>query len=100
MIVLSVPLFSLGQVLATPGALCTLARLGVHPSVLVLRHVCGDWGDVSAEERGLNVQALRDGFRLFSAYRLSSRHTLWVMTTAADSAGRRDATTILLPSEY
>ena len=98
------PLFRLGQILATPGALDTLDRLGVDPLSLVLgRHVIGDWGDLCDEDRELNNHSLANGMRIFSSYKLtassgdstSSETVCWVITEAD-----RASTTILLPSEY
>lgn len=37
------PLFALGQVVATPAALNTIAELGLSPLALIHRHVTGDW---------------------------------------------------------
>ena len=97
------PLFRLGQILATPGALATLERLGVHPLSLVLgRHVLGDWGDLCDEDRELNTHSLANGMRIFSSYKLTASsgdgattETLWVITES-----NRASTTILMPSEY
>ena len=97
------PLFRLGQILATPGALVALERLGVEPLFLVLgRHVLGDWGDLGDEDRELNRHSLTNGMRIFSSYKLAAAtvdstttETVWVITEAD-----RASTTILLPSEY
>ena len=40
------PLFPLGQVLITPGALDMLESLELAPLPFVLRHVAGDWGEL------------------------------------------------------
>ncbi|HLN28591.1 MAG TPA: hypothetical protein VK395_12685 [Gemmataceae bacterium] len=92
--------FSLGQVLATPGALEVLGKSRQQPAEFLARHARGDWGDLSEEDRLLNDQALTDGSRLLSTYRTSRGTKLWVITEAADDQGRRAATTILLPEEY
>jgi hypothetical protein len=42
------PLFALGRVVATPGALSALEEAAVEPLDLLRRHVMGDWGEVSA----------------------------------------------------
>ena len=97
------PLFRLGKILATPGALATLDRLGVDPRSLVLgRHVMGDWGDLCEEDRELNTHSLTNGMRVFSSYKLTftnsdstTTETVWVITEAD-----RASTTVLLPSEY
>lgn len=38
------PLFPLGQVVATPGALAALENAGQAPFEFLMRHACGDWG--------------------------------------------------------
>ena len=83
------PLFTLGQVLATPGALERTAL------PFVLRHVSGDWGDICAEDRQSNADALQYGYRLMSVYELSKTERLWIITEAD-----RSSTTLLLPEEY
>jgi hypothetical protein len=85
--------FSLGDVVITPAAL----EATQHHEVLnaLARHVRGDWGDVSAEDRSENELSLREGFRLMSVYRSSRGETFWIITEAD-----RSATTILLPQDY
>lgn len=39
------PLFDLGQLVATPGALAALEKRGQSPMEFLSRHVTGDWGD-------------------------------------------------------
>jgi hypothetical protein len=99
------PKFSLGQIVATPGALEALQQAGQTPHEFLSRHVRGDWGDVCPEDAALNDQALQDGSRLLSAYRLKDGTKkdgtkIWVITEAADDDGHRAATTLLLPEEY
>lgn len=48
------PLFGLGQVVGTPGALRALEDAGQHPLGLLTRHVTGDWGDLCDEDRAEN----------------------------------------------
>ena len=43
---------------------------GQTPFEFLNRHVNGDWGEVYQEDRQANEQALIDGSRLLSAYRL------------------------------
>ena len=40
------PLFNLGQIVATPGALDAMAKTGDDPAVFLGRHVTGDWDDL------------------------------------------------------
>lgn len=95
------PLFPLGQVVATPAALEVLEAAGQTPSEFLARHVCGDWGEaLSAEDKELNDEALEDGSRLLSAYRLKTGTKVWVISEAVGDNGQRAATTILLPEEY
>ena len=48
------PLFSLGQVVATPGALAALGKAAQQPLDFLARHVHGDWGDLCDEDRNEN----------------------------------------------
>jgi hypothetical protein len=94
------PKFSLGQIVATPGAHEALEKAGQTATEFLQRHARGDWGDVCVEDRQLNDQVLLDGFRLLSAYRTSHGEKIWIITEGTDDAGDRAATTVLLPSEY
>lgn len=92
--------FTLGQVVATPGALDALQRCNVNPSSLLDRHICGDWGIVDDEDKQANEDALKYGTRIVSAYYLPDETKIWIITEAADARGYRMSTTILLPEEY
>ena len=84
----------LGKVLATPRALKLLRKSGGQPFDYLARHATGDWGELCAFDRRQNEIALRDGYRVFSAYdTLAGR--IWIITEAD-----RSITTILLPEEY
>ena len=89
------PTFPLGQVVATPGALEALEQSGQSPAMFLNRHVVGDWGNVDDEDKQANDQALIEGTRLLSAYRLSDGTKIWIITEAD-----RSSTCLLLPSEY
>jgi len=65
-------LFNLGRIYATPAALEIIRATGVAPEDLLKRHVSGDWGNLSPEDRQMNDLALLDGGRLLSAYVLPS----------------------------
>jgi hypothetical protein len=88
-------LFSLGMVVATPGALDLLDSVGVYPGELLARHQSGDWGDCGSEDWEANDSDLRIGGRLFSVYRISDGLRVWAITEAD-----RSATMLLLPEEY
>lgn len=95
MTISTIPLFPLGQVAATPGA---LEVLDPYPGLLhrlISRHVRGDWGDLDAEDHRANNDALKHGSRIFSAYLTPENVKIWVITEAD-----RSATTLLLPEEY
>ena len=91
----TVQLFPLGQIVATPGALDALAQAGQSAHEFLTRHATGDWGQVDEDDRRENELSLREGFRLLSAYRLSTGVKIWLITEAD-----RSATTVLLPEEY
>jgi nucleoid-associated protein YgaU len=88
-------LFPLGQIVATPGALETLARANQTPNEFLLRHVSGDWGELDTHDLAENMYSLKHGFRVMSSYRTKSGDTLWLITEAD-----RASTTLLLPEEY
>lgn len=88
------PLFSLGQVVATPGALALLEETNTDGFVLMHRHQNGDWGCVPPEDAEANEYALVTGCRILSSYLLGT-DKLWIITEAD-----RSSTTLLLPSEY
>ena len=89
------PLFPLGVMMATPGALDAMAAAGVNPRDLLHRHLCGDWGDLDQEDVAANNRAVAEGFRLLSCYHLPHGVHIWIITEAD-----RSSTTILLPSDY
>ena len=89
------PLFPLGRVVATVGALARLVDSGQNPREFILRHVCGDWGELDSHDQEANAEALEHGLRIFSAYRASDGTKIWVITEAD-----RSSTTVLLPDEY
>jgi hypothetical protein len=88
------PMFPLGQIGITEGAVEALERANISTTSIVQRHVLGDWGDVTDQDRKSNDLALEMGGRILSAYHLPDRTEVWV-TTEPD----RSATTVLLPGE-
>lgn len=85
----------LTRLLATPGALAALtdSHQGVH--TFLARHLSGDWGELSSEEKAANALALVTGNALRSAYRTRLGVPLWIITESD-----RSSTCILLPDEY
>ena len=90
-----VRLFSLGQIVATPGALRAMEAAGSSASEFLVRHALGDWGDLCDEDRQANDEAIADDLRILSAYRLNDGTKIWIITEAD-----RSVTTLLLPEEY
>ena len=89
-------LFPLGQIVATPGALSALGHEGIGSEAILQRHVTGDWGELSDDDRRENELSIKEGFRILSAYKLARTGVkLWIITEAD-----RSATTLLLPDEY
>jgi hypothetical protein len=84
----------LGRVVATPGALKLLLEAGGHPFDYLARHATGDWGELCDFDRRQNEIALREGYRIFSSYEMTTGR-VWIITEAD-----RSVTTILLPEEY
>jgi hypothetical protein len=86
------PLFPLGKIYATPGALA----LNVDLTRYLRRHHCGDWGEALCDEdRRTNDEALEQGCRLLSCYRTPAGERIYIITE-----WNREMTTILLPEEY
>jgi hypothetical protein len=89
------PLFPLGNLHATPGALAAIEAAGLNPLALISRHVRGDYGDLCASDKKANLQAIKDGSRILSAYVIAEGVKVYVITEAS-----RELTTVLLSDEY
>ena len=99
--------FSLGRILATPGAIELAQIHQISLRQLLFRHAIGDWGDLCHDDQRANLEALANGSRLMSSYVIrtaSPNHgansepsevKFWIITEAD-----RAATTVLLPEEY
>ena len=94
------PRFTLGKLVATPGAISAMAESRSSPETLLKRHQSGDWGNICLEDKTLNDAAIScegdidNQQRVLSVYEIG-KTTLWVITE-----WDRSVTTILLPSEY
>lgn len=88
-------LFDLGQAVTTCGL---LAHLRTHPvttaHALLARHARGDFGDLSAADLQANLDAIKQGNRILSAYTVAGERVFVI--TEHD----RSVTTVLLASEY
>ena len=93
---MAAPHFSLGELVATPGALALLADAGENPAVLLARHQEGDWGEAPPEDACENKLSVLCGFRILSSYQVGERsERVWIISEAD-----RSSTCILLPGEY
>ncbi|WP_417746697.1 hypothetical protein [Rosistilla oblonga] len=90
----STPLFAIGSVVATPGALVVLEEANVNAADLLNRHVHGDWGSLCEEDKRLNDEAVLSGDRILSSYEVGGK-VVWLITEAD-----RSSTCCLRPSEY
>ena len=86
---------TLGQIVATPGALDALAKAGQSGKEFLDRHRTGDWGIVDSDDWAANDRAITDGDRVHSAYLLKDQTKIWIITESD-----RSVTTLLLPDEY
>ena len=87
--------FQPGQIVATPGALDAFETSGEAPLAFLERHLAGDWGELDEHDTRENELSLQHGWRLLSAYTLSTGVKVWCITEAD-----RSVTTFLLPDEY
>jgi len=88
---LMTPRFPLGRTVGTPGALA----LGIDLASYLRRHHCGDWGDLDAEDKQANEEALKDGTRILSCYLVGEGRRIYIITE-----WDRSSTCILRPEEY
>lgn len=87
-------LFSLGQIVATPGALELLDRHAINAADLLARHQSGDWGVIPEEDVHENQFSVSNGCRILSSYPFGEDR-IWIITEAD-----RSSTTLMLPEEY
>ncbi|MDR5778123.1 hypothetical protein QCE63_01610 [Caballeronia sp. LZ065] len=87
--------FISGRLYATPAALEELRAVNVSVGDLLSRHLRGDWGDLSAEDRVQNDLALQIGLRVLSCYALPGDGSVWIITE-----WDRSITTVLLPADH
>ena len=87
------PRFTLGNLVATSGALAKLPRDEIQSALQ--RHARGDWGELDAADRHQNELALERGSTLVSIFCASDGTRFYVITEPD-----RSKTTVLLPEEY
>lgn len=95
-------LFHLGKFVFTEGGdrILDLEDPDEDLRDLLKRHVSGDWGEVSQEQKDLNNKAVQDGSRIFSSYTLSTGKKIIILTEAANDLGHREVTRILASDEF
>ena len=81
-----------GAVYTTPGAQEALDAAEQTVDEFILRHANGDWGELGTAT--WRDQELREGFRVFSAYTLSTGVKLCMFTE-----DDRSVTAVYLPEE-
>ena len=86
--------FPLGRLVMTAGIAEHVAQ-GLDILPYLGRHARGDWGELDAHDVQANNAALRDGYRLLSAYDTPQAGRIWIITES-----NRSVTTCLLPEEY
>lgn len=93
------PLFSLGHLFFTPNARELMARHRFDLS-LHRRHQHGDWGDLGADDKSANDQALLDGERILSAYVVGGERLFLLTEPVNEESGQRRSTCLMLAREY
>lgn len=87
--------FRLGQVVATPEAIKCLQVADQQIWDFLSRHAHGDFGEIDAEDRQANEDAIQHGDRILSAYTLRTGQRLYVITEAD-----RSSTCVLRVEDY
>jgi len=89
------PRFKLGRTVATAGAVA----LGVDLIPFLRKHHCGEWGDLSDDDKKANEDALATDLRILSKYHVKDEagraYPIYVITEHD-----RSLTSVMLASEY
>lgn len=90
--------FELGRIVMTRGVEAKFDGNEEAMFGYLERHMSGDWGDLVANDKKMNEDALTSGERILSSYELPDEHgggKMYIITE-----WNRSATTFLLPEEY
>ncbi len=87
--------FDFGRVVATTTLANYCEKKGFSMLPYLIRHANGDWGDVCKGDWKSNDEALKNGERLLSEYKLPDGRRIWIITE-----WDRSATTLLFPEDY
>jgi hypothetical protein len=89
--------FALGKVVMTQGIAGYIEDNPILNSQLInfiKSHATGDWGELPEEDKELNDDAVKNGGRILSSYKLGEEK-IYIITE-----WDRSYTTVLFPSEY
>lgn len=78
----------------TPSAVAALVHHWITEQIIA-RHVVGDFGDLSEENKAINERAIAEGGDILSVYHLRDGTKLYIITDAG-----RMGTTIICADEY
>ena len=106
--------FKTGRVKATPKAVSLLAKYGFQKQDLIAQYRAGNWSEVTVAQSRRNELALMDGSKILAWYRLLERTwldsipysqrknlpTVWIETSAVNSVGVREVTTIFCSEDW
>ena len=87
--------FTASTVIVTPLARIQIGAAGQRAEQFVHRHWQGDWGDMYEADKQANELAISMGYSVLSVFKTELGQELWLITDA-----KREATTILTPTEY
>jgi hypothetical protein len=88
------PRFELGQTYATAALTAWAERHEIDLTRYLRQHHCGQWGDLDADDKQANEDALKHDARIFSSYKVDEKK-IYIVTEAD-----RSMTTIMLATEY
>ncbi len=86
--------FAMGPIQLGPNASVLLDLQEVTDALM--RHVCGDWGEVDHQGRFANQRALRERTEVVSKYRTADDREFWVIT----DLGHRETTVLVDEDDF
>lgn len=88
------PKFELGEIVATAAVIQQAKTHGLTLYPYLRKHHCGEWGDLSDEDKAANDHSMEHGGRILSTYHIADRKIL-ILTR-----GNRRMTAVMLAEEY
>lgn len=86
-------IYPLGEIYVTRGVELSLSDADIGK--LLNRHAACDWGECGEEDIHRNLEAIQNGYRVFSSYTVCGGETVQIVTEAD-----RSATTVQLAGEF